>query len=259
LRAKIRCRSSVVQPVQGRVDRGHPARIVGGQGADRPVAAEQQTRRAEALQGVIEIRTQVRRRPGRVVGLRRHAAQLADDVGQGGELAQLGAPRIELPRADAGLAQVIEHEAHLRALPHQPDDIRELPVIDAEVETETKPRQQPHAAHEIRSQAEGIVGLVLQQPAHALDPRDGRRVAPATDATASPCSSGACATMPAMRGSSRARPSTHATSASASAPPHCTKTSFATATGPPAVRNSAGVCRRLRAGTSLSQGYGWTA
>ena len=72
-----------------------------------------------------------------------------------------------MPALIAGLADVVEHEAHLGALLHHLDDVRQMMVEDADVEREVVRGEQLQAGDEVRLDAEVRVGLVLDQPADA--------------------------------------------------------------------------------------------
>ena len=111
-----------------------------------------------------------------MIGLGHHARELAPDVGQGREPLDVGAPRIEPALPDRRLADVVEDEADLRTAPDQLDHVVELVVIDAEIEAQPETRQQLEPVDEGRPQAEGVIGLALQEPADALDQGQRRQL-----------------------------------------------------------------------------------
>ena len=78
------------------------------------------------------------------------------------------APGIEVsPALIAGLADMVEHEADLRALPDHLDHVRQMVVEDADVEGEVVRREQLEPGDEVGPDAEIGIGLVLDQPADA--------------------------------------------------------------------------------------------
>ena len=89
------------------------------------------------------------------------------DIRQRRELLQLLAPGIGNAGLDRRLADMVEHEAHLRALPHHLDRVRQMMMEDADVEGEIMRRQQLQPVDEVGLDAEIGIALVLDQPADA--------------------------------------------------------------------------------------------
>ena len=131
-----------------------------------PVAAEHDAVEAEALDAVGDVGPQLVARPVLVVGLGRHAGNLAMDVALRCERLDVPAPGLGQPGLDAGLADVVEHEADVRALPDHLDHVGQMVVEDADVEAEVVRRQQLEAGDEVGLDAEIGIGLGLDEPPH---------------------------------------------------------------------------------------------
>ena len=64
----------------------------------------------------MEVGRQVIDGPGLVLCFRCHSRDLAGDIGKGCQLRDVGAPRFHPALANRWLAEMVEDEAHLRAL-----------------------------------------------------------------------------------------------------------------------------------------------
>ena len=92
--------------VRGEVPGGRDhVRVRGGEQADRPVGAEEQTPRPERLEGDLDVRRQVVDLPRRRVRLGDEAGQLARHVRELAERAEQARPRLGAPERIGGLAR----------------------------------------------------------------------------------------------------------------------------------------------------------
>ena len=157
------CRCALDDPV----DDPDPLRIGAGQLQHMPVAAIHHAIEAECIDRMRDIGLDLFARPVLVIGFGGDAGNLAMDIGQRRKFLQLLPPGIGNAGLDRRLADMIEHEAHLGALLHHLDRIRQVMVEDADVEDEIMRRQQLQRLDEIGLDAEIRIGLVLDQAAHA--------------------------------------------------------------------------------------------
>ena len=132
-----------------------------------PVAAIHDAVEAESVDRVCDIGLELLARPVLVIGFGGDARNLAVDIRQARQLLEVLAPGIEDSGLDARLADMVEHEAHLRALADHLDRIRHLMVEDADVESEVVGGEQLEPVDEIGADAEIGIGLGLDQPPDA--------------------------------------------------------------------------------------------
>jgi Lrp/AsnC family leucine-responsive transcriptional regulator len=128
-----------------------------------PVAAIHNALEAEAFGGMRDVGLELVTRPLPVVGLGDDARDLAVDIRQTCKLLHVPAPGVEETGFDGGLADMVEHEAHLRALLDHLDDARHLLMKDADVEREIMLGEKLQTLDEAGAGAEFGIGLGLDQ------------------------------------------------------------------------------------------------
>src|SRR5262252_9345464 len=113
-----------------------PGRIRMGQLRHGPVAAVHHAVETEAVDRMRDVRLHLFLGPRAVVGLGDHTRYLAHHVRQLREFAHLAPPRFAQAVLDAGLADVVEHERHVRTAPCQLETEDERPMLHADIEAQ---------------------------------------------------------------------------------------------------------------------------
>ena len=121
---------------------------------------------------MVDVGLQVLGRPPFHVRLGDEARHLAADIGHFRQGLQFVLPRVENLVLDVGLADMIQDEGDIGALPDEFDGVRQLRVEDADIEGQPVRRQQADAFNKPGLKAE-ISVLGLQQAADALDQGNG--------------------------------------------------------------------------------------
>src|SRR2546430_16605849 len=106
-----------------------------------------------------------------MVSLGHQATDLTDDIRQHSKFAQVCLPGVELLLFDGWLPQVIQDKGCIRAEAYQFNDVRQLPVLDTEVERKIILRQQAYSRDKIGSQAETGFHFVLDVAPYSFDER----------------------------------------------------------------------------------------
>jgi len=128
-----------------------PANVACRQSCDRPVTAEQNTVETKTFQRVLEIKFQIGRLPGFPIGFGGKAGNFADDIRHCREELQIRRPRFRFLAAHIRLAEMVQNEHHFRHAAHEVGNGAQLLVADAEVEGETKFREQFYPGDKLRS------------------------------------------------------------------------------------------------------------
>jgi hypothetical protein len=170
-----------------------PARVVGDEIDNRPVAAEDEAVGAEDVEDRLEIWLQPRRRPVRAV-FGEDARNLAMHMFQVAEALHVAPPRLEGAIGDFGLGHVVDDDGQVRIALDELDGVEDMPRLDQRVEAQAEILDRPDGRVELRLEDPVILRQVLKIGADALqlpEPRPagkigngrrGKQVHPGNDA-----------------------------------------------------------------------------
>ncbi len=141
--------------------------IGGSESANRPIRTEHQAAGSEGIDDEVEEGGEVGGLPVLMIGFGDHAGDLADEVWEGGELADQRGPGFEGAGLDEGFGDVIEDEGLGGEPFDQANGGGQLAWVDKEVVGESEILEQGDPAQKIGSQEEGVIGFILH---HVTDP-----------------------------------------------------------------------------------------
>src|SRR6266478_3307542 len=156
------CLSRAASERQENVD---PLAITGGKRANRPVTTEHHAIPAKAFDGVIDVGTQIFRGPVVRIGIGYQAGNLAEDIREFCDFAEVRAPGVEDLLLHLRYAAMVEDKGHIRATRNETNGKGQLACEDANIERKIVASQAMDILHECFALAQ-IIGLRVQNSAN---------------------------------------------------------------------------------------------